>query len=376
MVAWAHRLPWAVLAVATALVLLGWLGLARSEDLAGRDGPYNYLPRQVVFSLLGLVLGLAVSFPNYRIFCRLSYLLFAGSLVALAAVYFFPSIRGAHRWIPLGPIGLQPSEFAKVVCVLAMARYLMYRENHRRLRGLLIPLAITMVPVLLILREPDLGTALVFLPVWLVMLFAAGAKRSDLAWMIVAGLLMMPAMWTQMSPKQRSRVTALADQPLPGQRPSSAAYHLHQAKQVRSLGGVWGSFVAGQPTDDPAVYRLPEARNDFILCVLGERFGLPGILLTLGLYGILIWRGLVIAAATREPFGRLAATGVCALFAVEVLINSAMTVGLLPITGLSLPLISYGGSGLLAHWLAVGLLLNIGLRPGYELTGEPFRYAV
>jgi cell division protein FtsW (lipid II flippase) len=265
---------------------------------------------------------------------------------------------------------------AKVIFVLALARYLMYRDNYRRLRGLLAPLAITLLPVLLILKEPDLGTSLVFLPVFFVMLFAAGAKRSDLACVALAGLLVLPLLWTQMNLDQKSRITSLFDQPPPGRRPSDEAYHLHQAKQFRAMGGVWGSFFTGQPTDDPAAYRLPEAQSDFIFCVVGERFGLPGMAFLLCLYAFLVGRALVIAAETREPFGRLLATGIAALLTVEVLIHTGMTVGLLPITGLSLPLVSHGGSGLLAHAVALGLLLNVGMRPGYELSNEPFRYVV
>jgi cell division protein FtsW (lipid II flippase) len=294
----------------------------------------------------------------------------------LVAVYFFPAINHAHRWIRLGPIGLQPSELAKAIYVLALARYLMHRDNYRRLRGLLAPLTLTLVPVLLILKEPDLGTSLVFLPVFFVMLFAAGAKRRDLACVVLAGLLIIPVLWTQMSVDQKSRVTALFDQPPPGRRPSDDAYHLHQAKRFRALGGVWGSFLAGQPTDDSAAYRLPEAKSDFVFCVVGERFGLPGMAVVLCLFGLLVAQAFGIAAETREPFGRLLATGIGALFAVEVLIHVGMTVGLLPVTGLSLPLVSHGGSGLLAHAVALGLLLNVGLRPGYEVANEPFRYVV
>jgi cell division protein FtsW (lipid II flippase) len=169
-------------------------------------------------------------------------------------------------------------------------------------------------------------------------------------------------------------VVALFQQAGPGEKATDDGYHLRQAKQMFALGRVWGSAFTGPAVDDPAVYHLPEAHSDFILCVLGERFGLPGIALLLGLYGLLVWRAVAVAEATREPFGRLAAAGLAALVAVQVLINTGMTVGLLPITGLSLPLVSYGGSGLIAHALAVGLLLNVGLRPGYEVAKEPFRY--
>jgi len=193
---------------------------------------------------------------------------------------------------------------------------------------------------------------------------------------VAAGLLVMPLLWTQMSVDQKSRFAALLDQPPPGQKPSDQAYQLYQGKQVRAMGGVWGSFFTGQPSDDPAAYRLPEAQSDFIFCVIGERFGLPGLALTLGLFGWIVCSGLAIAAETREPFGRLLAVGIAALLAVEALVHTGVTVGLLPTTGLSLPLVSHGGSGLLTHAVALGLLLNVGLRPGYEVTNEPFRFVV
>jgi rod shape determining protein RodA len=365
-------MPWSIVVAAILLVGLGWLSIARVEELTEGNG--RYLHQQMAYSVIALFLMLLVTLPHYQVLCRFSYALFVLAIVLLVAVYFFPPLNKAHRWIRLGPVGLQPSEFAKVAFVLAMARYLMYRDNYRRLRGLLAPLAITLVPVLLILKEPDLGTSLVFLPVFFLMLFVAGAKRRDLGWIVLAGLLVLPLLWTQMSVDQKSRVTALMDQPPPGQRPSDDAYHLHQAKQFRAMGGVWGSLITGQPTDDPAAYRLPEAQSDFIFCVVGERFGLPGMVLALGLFVLLVWRASAIAAETREPFGRLLAAGVAALLAVEVLIHTGMTVGLLPITGLSLPLVSHGGSGLLSHAIALGLVLSVGLRPGYELTNEPFRY--
>ncbi len=302
--------------------------------------------------------------------------MFLVSLVLLLIVYWCPPVNGARRWIRLGPIGGQPSELAKVAFVLMLARYLMDRENYRRLSGLLFPLGLTLLPVLLILREPDLGTALVFLPVFFAMLLVAGARRSDLVKLALAGVLVLPALWAGMSAEQKSRVTALFEQAGPGQAVSNDTYQLYQAKQVMMLGGTWGSLLAGQAVDDAAVYRLPEARSDFIFAILGERLGLLGIALVLGIYAVLVFEGFSIARATQEPFGRLAATGLTSLVAVQVLINTGMTVGLLPVTGLSLPLVSYGGSGLVTFGLVIGLLMNIGMRPGYELGGEPFRYVL
>ncbi len=371
--AWVRRIDWLIVAVATALLVSGWLGIARYDELVGNDG--RWFRQQVVWAVLALTVMAVFSRVDYRHIGRFSFAIFAGAVALLAAVYFFPAINGAHRWIRLGPVGVQPSELAKVAFVLGLARYLMYRENYRRLPGLIAPLALALVPIVLILREPDLGTAVVFLPVLFVMLFVAGARRRHLGVAVMLGVVLSPLLWTQMSREQKSRVTALLDQPAAGNPPTDDGYHLYRAKQMRALGGVGGSIAAGTAADGLAAFHLPYARNDFIACVLGERFGLVGFAVLLGLFAVLAWRAVGIAAATREPFGRLLAAGIAALLAVEVIVNLGMTVGLLPVTGLSLPLVSYGGSGLLAHGIALGLVLSVGARPGYEVAGEPFRYA-
>ncbi len=363
-----------MVAAAVLLVGVGWLAVARCEELSGAGG--RYLARQIVWSVFAAAAAALAAIPNYRILCRWSYPIFLAALGLLVVVYFFPAINGSRRWIRVGPVGFQPSELAKVALVLALARYLMYRDNYRRLPGLLLPLGLTLLPVVLILREPDLGTAMVFLPVLLVMLFVAGARWIDLARLAAAGLVAVPLLWGQMNLEQQRRVVSLFEQAAPGEVATGDAYHLRQAKQMLALGSVWGSLVAGQAVDDTAAYHLPEARGDFIFCVLGERLGLPGVAVVFGLFALLMSRGFAVAAATREPFGRLAAAGLVALVAVQVLINTGMTVGLLPITGLSLPLVSYGGSGLVTQGILLGLLVNIALRPGYEVTAEPFRFVV
>ncbi len=299
------------------------------------------------------------------------------SLVLLAAVYAFPPVNGAQRWIRWGLLGIQPSEFAKPAFVLALARYLMHRDSYRRLAGLAVPLVLVFVPMLLVLKEPDLGTALVFVPVLFVMLFAAGAHWQHLALLVCAALLLSPIVWSQMSREQRSRITALAEQGQSPTAPSSSddGFHLRQARQLMALGGAWGSLIGGETVADRSAYFVPEARTDSIVSVLAERYGLWGLAGLLALFALLVRQALAIAEVTREPFGRLLAIGIATLLAVQVVINAGMMVGLLPITGLALPLVSYGGSSLLANSLALGLLLNVGLHPGYEIGKEPFRYA-
>ncbi len=366
------RFPWSVVVVAGLLVVSGWLGIARSEELSGGSGAR--LRQQWVWAALAVAAATLVALPHYRRYWRSSYLLFAGSLLLLVLVYFFPPVNGARRWVRVAGMGFQPSELAKLAFVLMLARYLTYRENFRTLGGLLVPLGLTLLPVVLILREPDLGTAMVFLPVLMVLVAAAGARRRDLTLVILAGLVALPVLWTQMSREQRSRVTALWDQAPLGEPVRGDGYHLHQAKQMLVLGGVWGSWLAGEVADDCTVYHVPEGATDSVFAILGERYGLLGSSGLLLAYVFLVWRGIIIAERTREPFGRLLATGIVALLAVQAVINTGMLVGLLPITGLSLPLVSYGGSGMLTHGLALGLLINVALRPGYELSDEPFRF--
>jgi rod shape determining protein RodA len=369
---WSKRVPWSICTIAGVLVLLGWAGLGRYADLTG--GGDHFLRQQMVWSLVAVGAMLAAILPNYRVLSRWSYGLLVLALLLLALAYLFPPINGARRWVRLGPVGFQPSEFVKIAFVLALARYLSDREPHRRPVGVLLPLVMALVPVLLILRQPNLGTAVLFVPVLFGTLFAAGVRRGDLAWLALLGLSSLPLLWTQMSGEQKSRVTAMFSQPGPGEAAHAETYQLRQAKQMMALGGAWGSLWTGQIVENPTAYHLPEAQSDFIFCVLVERLGLVGGGVVLGLYGVLVWRGLAIAAATREPFGRLVAAGLTAMLAVQVLASAGMTVGLLPVVGLSLPLVSYGGSGLVTQGLLIGLLVNVAVRPGYEVAGEPFRY--
>ncbi|MCA9033026.1 MAG: FtsW/RodA/SpoVE family cell cycle protein, partial [Planctomycetaceae bacterium] len=219
-----------------------------------------------------------------------------------------------------------------------------------------------------------LGTSLLFFPVLFAILVAAGARLSHMGLAIGLGLCLLPALWSVMSVEQKSRVTAVFQQADEGANRSGDGYHLNQSKQMLALGGPWGSQFAGESVADPAAYRLPAARTDFVLCLIGERWGVGGSLAVLILYAALILQGILIAFRTHEPFGRLVATGIVAMLGTQCLINTAMTVGLAPITGLTLPLLSYGGSSLVMTMASLGILWNIGWRRGLRVEGEPFRF--
>lgn len=362
------RCPWSIPLAAVLLMLLGLTALQRGDELAAGDVTF----RQLIWIVLSLPVLVIAAWLPYRLWKPWAAVFFWLSLVLLVAVYFTPARFGSQRWIPLGLLNLQPSELAKLAFILMLAQHLMYARNHRRLLGLLQPLALACLPIVLILKEPDLGTALLFIPVLLAMLYAAGAKWQHLALVVLTGCALSPALWQVMSAEQRSRVTALFRQQDGGAIPRGDEYHVHQSKQLIAFGGTLGSEWSGPAVADPLAYHLPASRTDFVFCLVGERWGTLGVVAVLGLYLILLGRSLLVAAATREPFGRLIVVGIVTLLGSQVVINTGMTVGLMPVTGLTLPLLSHGGSSLVMTCLALGLILNVALRPGYELRHDPF----
>jgi rod shape determining protein RodA len=387
--------------LATALILIG-IGIAtiysvghpaepspvQTEDLSG------YWKKQVVFVVVGFAGFLMINAVNYRRLGEASYWIFAGVLVLLAALLFskyvvvlpFARPRAAtYRWIWLSVGGhtlpaIQPSEFCKITYVLALAWYLRYRSNYRNFKALVGPFALALLPMVLILPEPDLGTVLLLMPILFTMLFVAGAKVKHLLIIVLMALMVSPLLWYKMRPYQRIRISSLllqntwvremaAEHPWLGnvlvgtqfsenKWKNDWGWHLIRSKYAVASGGTAGyGFRRG-----PFVKYdfLQERHNDFIFAVIAQQWGFVGCLGVLGLYVILIVCGLEIAANNTDPFGKLLAIGIVAVFVVEVIINVSMTVGLMPITGLTLPLVSYGGSSLVVSMLCVGLLNNIG----------------
>jgi cell division protein FtsW (lipid II flippase) len=288
---------------------------------------------------------------------------------------------------------MQPSELMKIAYVLALAAYLRYRKNYRRVGGLLFPVVLSVVPFGLILLEPDLGTALLLLPVLFSMLFMAGARVRHLVIIVLVGIAGAPVAWTQIRGYQRARVTAVLlqsdrlrkaviDEPdryrlLASKRQAiewaaSSGYQLVHSKNAIGSGGVlghgWGRgvYVRGS--------QLPDRHNDFIFAIIGHQWGLWGCLLVLVAYAAIVLAGLRIASATADPFGRLLAVGVVGLVATQVLINVGMTVGLAPIAGMTLPFVSYGGSSLLVNFVAVALLVSVSQNRPYLLATRPFEF--
>ncbi len=361
------------------------------------DNLSNLWKKQAIFAVVAIVGFVAVNAVNYRRFGAASYWIYALILLLLGLLLigryvvnlpFVPEINGTHRWIKFNIAGrdlpaLQPSEFCKLVYVLALAWYLRYRSNYDSLTSLIGPFVLTLLPMVLILLEPDLGTVLLMMPILFTMLFVAGAKVKHLLIIILMALLVSPLLWHKMKPYQRTRISSVllqndwirekAEQyPRLGnilvggkfstkQWKNDWGYHLVRSKYAVASGGINHGKGYGFRAGPFIKYNfLPERHNDFIFAMIAHQWGFWGCLGLLALYIIIVGCGLEIAAHNTNPFGKLLAVGIVATFVVEVIINVSMTVGLMPITGLTLPLVSYGGSSLLVSMASVGLLNNIG----------------
>ena len=375
------KIPLLFLCALLLLEVLGVYAILRGDELVGGG---TLAVKQSIWVFLSIVLLVITSTFHYRKLKPVSLGLFILSLICMGFLFFFEPINGARSWLKLGPVHFQPSELMKISYILMLSQYLMYRENYGSILRLVIPFLLTLIPCVMVLLEPDLGTAMLFFPVLFAMLYIAGAKPAHLLLVIFCGILCLPMAWKVMNAEQKSRITALFQQRDGGLPPRGDGYHLYQSKFVLASGNLTGRIESpGMPATDNTnnlnlnqgnnkKYHLPASRTDFIICLIGERLGFLGIASCFVLYLLLFYCALQIAIQTREPFGRLVVSGVIVLLASQVIINTGMTVGLAPITGLTLPLLSYGGSSLMGTSLALGLIVNIAIRPGYEVHGEPF----
>ena len=346
------------LLVATVLlVAFGLVALASAAVPLG--GPWAYVRTRLVHLALAAGAMVAAALVDYRRLAGLSLVLYAGMLVLLVAVLLFGVTRlGAQRWIPLGPLGgFQPSELAKIVIILTLARSLSTPNLPSTLPRLLPLLGHVGLPVVLILRQPDVGSAMVLVAIMLGMLFLAGVRLRLLAGLGGLGLMAAPFLWSVLRDYQRQRLLVFLD---PGIDPLGAGYALNQAKIAVGSGQVWGKGVFAGTQN--LLRFIPEQHTDFIFTVIGEEMGFVGGVLLLLLFMVWVWRALRIAYTAADRLGMLIAGGIATMTVFHVFVNMGMTVGLMPITGIPLPFISYGGSSLLTMGVATGLLLGVGAR--------------
>jgi rod shape determining protein RodA len=351
-----QNVDWPLLGATLSLVTLSAITLATLN--VGRAGG-SVAVRQIVWFGLGILALLVVASIDYRRLVRLAPALYLTGLLVLVVVFLLGrTVSGARRWLMLGPLSVQPSEVFKLCFVLMVVWLLSTRWAQPVSKTVLVvaaPLAI--VPAALIVKQPDLGTSLLLFPVLIALLIAAGMRLRILGGLVLAGFAAAPLVWFALKDYQRDRILVFLD---PFRDPLGRAYNVIQAKIAIGSGQLLGKGVAG--ATQSRLSFLPERHTDFIFAVFAETWGFVGCLVLLTCYALLLLRGFDIAASTREPVGRLVALGVTVLVATQVLVNVGMVTGLIPVVGIPLPFMSYGGSSMVVSMMALGLLLSVRMR--------------
>ncbi|MDX1711351.1 MAG: rod shape-determining protein RodA [Rhodovibrionaceae bacterium] len=346
------QVNWGMVFLITLIACVGF-GMLYS---AANGSASPWATRQAVRFAGSLLLMFAVGLTDIRIWFRLSYPFYFAALGLLGAVEVMGTVgMGAQRWIDLQVIQLQPSEIMKVALVLALARYFhgVSLEDIGRPTYLIVPLMMIAAPVALVLRQPDLGTALMLVMVSGALFFCAGVRLWKFGVAIAGGLAAIPIVWQLLHEYQRARVLTFLD---PESDPLGSGYHITQSKIALGSGGVFGKgYVQGTQSH---LNFLPEKQTDFIFTMLAEEFGMVGGLGLLGLYALVFVYGVAIALRARNQFARLLAMGLTANLFLYVFINIAMVMGLIPVVGVPLPLISYGGTAMLTVMVGLGLVMS------------------
>ena len=347
------------LGLALSALLLAAIGLLTVHS-ASAEMPVDYLPRQAVWVGIGFVLLLIVVSIDYHILLDLSLVLYVMGLVSLVLVLFAGVERGgAANWLQIGPFQFQPSEFAKLATGLLVARYL--AGVNRRVLDLpqiLMAVAIVGIPMVLVAIEPDMGGAAMFAPLIAGMLLVAGIRPRLLLTAAVLAIVLGAAIWTfGMQGYQRQRVLTYLQ---PESDPLGAGYQVRQSKIAVGSGALVGKgYLQGTQSQ---LHYLPARHTDFILAVLAEEWGFLGVLAVLGLYALYITSAARIAIRARDRAGILLVTGLLSVQCFHILYNSAMVVGFVPITGIPIPFLSYGGSFTMVNFLSTGIMLGVDLR--------------
>lgn len=359
--AW-RQIDFLLLSVTGALALLGVLMISSATSTQRRNlglDPYLYVKRQLIYVAVGIVVLVVITLFDYRMYCDLAHVLYVGTFALLAGVLVFGSSnKGARSWFEFGFVQFQPSEIAKITTIVALATYGAAQRNLLDARRLLKMLGLVGVPAALIYLEPDLGTALVFLAIVVAMVWVAGAQARHVAYLGLAGIMVVVIALRvgALDPYQIERLFTFVN---PGKDVADAGFNVTQSKIAIGAGGLAGrGLFRGTQTTFGYV---PEQRTDFIFTAVGEQLGLVGGAMFLFLFAIMAWRIWRTAAAARDGQGTLICVGVLAMLMFQIFENIGMTMGIMPVTGIPLPFLSFGGSSTLATFLGLGLVLNVGM---------------
>ncbi len=357
-----RKLDWVTFAT---MILLSALGLVviYSTTLNVAEG-FTRAQKQGLSFVLGLVVFVVMCLIDYRAWRSYAKILFVTMMLVLVAVLFLgTNVRGTHSWFDLGFYRFQPSEVGKFVMVIVLGNFFSkHIKDRKRLVSVLSSLVYVVIPFVLILLEPDLGTALVYVGLWLGMLLASGIRLRHFMLLAIAGVFVLSLGWTQLKPYQQDRILVFMNQSKATTEEAkkeqlAAGYNVHQSQIAIGSGGLLGKGL-GQGTQSQLNF-LPEQQTDFIFAATAEELGFGGSVFLLGLFTILIVRMIWIAHVARDDFGMFVSIGVASIFLVQIIVNVGMNLGVMPVTGIPLPLVSYGGSSILATMALLGLVESV-----------------
>ena len=360
------------------LLMLAALGLIACSLVtlhgATRSSGLYYVERQAIFAAVGLLVAVLLTRIDYSRLREYKFALY-GTMIGLNLIVFgMPAVRGSQRWIPLPFLQFQSSEFGKILLIVALAAFAVDRARRlgeRRTTARIMLLAL--IPALIVIPQPDLGTGLVYVAVGFAMLFVAGTswkQLTALVAMFVASIAIVlagaPALGVHvLKPYQVQRLTGFLN---PSRDPSSQTYNITESLIAIGSGQKTGRGV--QKASQTNLHFLPENQTDFVFAVVGETYGFVGAALVLSLYALLIWRSLRIVMMAKNLYGTLIAGGILAMLMFQVFVNVGMTIGIMPITGVPLPLMSYGGSSVLVTFIALGILQSIHVQARVAVAGK------
>ena len=351
---------WGLLTLTLAVGAAGLVALYSAVSAGAAEPNLLLFKKQLIWYGCGLVIMVICFLIDYKQIERFANFIYLASVASLVAVLFFGKyVGGSRRWLPLGPFSLQPSEMAKVAVIIVLARYYAKVINTEglSLRDLTVPVMLTALPFALIVRQPDLGTAMVIALIVGVMTLFVKIERRTFVWLVTTFTMLVPLVWFFLRGYQKQRILTFLN---PDRDPLGAGYHIIQSKIAIGSGMITGKgFLKGTQN---ALSFLPEQHTDFIFSVLSEEWGLIGSLSVIILFLIIIAWGLSIAGRCRDPFGIILSVGVTGMITWQVLINIGMVMGLMPVVGVTLPFVSYGGSSIITMMMGIGLLMNVSMR--------------
>lgn len=351
------------------LIIIGMFAIASAVEINRLDSEGSiYLKKQIIAAVIGLIIAIFIQFFDYRIFKEYYQLIFGSMIIILFMTHLYGSnIGGGRRWLDIGFINFQPSEVSKIVLILVLATILDHKDELNSLKDLVLPFLYFLIPFVLIVLENDLGTALVLLVILVVMLYVAGFNKKFLYGFFGGGFLTIVALISShiyfntplpfLKEYQLNRLIAFVN---PNIDPQGIGYNIIQSKIAIGSGRLTGKGLFGGTQNQ--LNFLPEKHTDFIFSVIGEEFGFIGIFIVIVLFIILFWQLFNIAFEAKDRFGKLVVSGITAMFFFHVVENIGMTMGVMPITGIPLPFISYGGTSMVTSLIAIGIVLNINIR--------------